>query len=868
MNPSTNSISIAVEPRVSVIIAVRNGADYLRRCLAAIANSNGSEYEVIVVDDASTDDTAAVAEAHGARVLRMTRRGGPGAARNLGVRAAAAPLIFFVDADVCIRPDAFDRVLSCLETEPEVDAVFGSYDDAPASPNLISQYKNLFHRFVHQKASAEACTFWSGCGAIRKVTFEGVGGFDVEAPSIEDIDLGVRLRKAGRRIRLDKSLEGTHLKVWRLAGLVRCDVIDRGIPWTRLILRERNLPTDLNLTIGQRLSAILTFLMLGATLAGSWWHPLLATLPLLSLLIVWIVDRSSSRSAGANHPSEAGLGARVGAFVLVTGVLGVLVAAQGWGILIGSTGILILLLNLRFYRFFIEARGIAFAILVVPLHLLYFIYSLVSLSAGVLLHMLGTDAGANKWRRLASSEVTPNATFHRKPFLERLQSTRTRRRAYAGVMCLLFVLACFAQGMKSLQNHEPLDLVVSDAEGYWVYLPSMVIDHNLTFTRQIDAHEKVHPIEPGSFARSSRGLINRWPVGVALTLAPSFVLAHGVNLLFSHWTGAAIFTPNGYSVVYQLFALLTVIGMSFCAMVAMDDLLERHFQLSGAAIGAGIGVCVLGSNWAYYIFREPFMSHAIGAAWVILAIFSADRLTAAAREGRVVPWHGAALVFALSMAVACRQSNEVLFPLALWAAIVVAKSKLPGRWLRQSPLLIISAWPLLVHLLVLRLMRRREKAQGGLTGYRAFETFHWLRPALFKTLFSDFHGLFFWSPILLLSIWGFVWHLRQSTRRRDGLVISLLVSLIALWYVNSAWYAWSFGKAFGARAFVDLIGVCVIGAALAFESLGRSPTRWSRAVTIPVALCVLFNWTLMTLFIVNKVPREAPLFPNLRMLHD
>ena len=186
-------------------------------------------------------------------------------------------------------------MLGCLDGDARIDAVFGCYDDFPGSPNLLSQYKNLFHRFVHQYASADACTFWSGCGAVRKSAFESVGGFDERAPSIEDIDLGVRLRKAGRRIRLDKSLEGSHLKTWRLGNLIRCDVIDRGIPWTRLILRERDLPTDLNLTMGQRLSAVLTCLMLCVTLVGSWWHPALAALPLVAVLIVWSVDRFLTR---------------------------------------------------------------------------------------------------------------------------------------------------------------------------------------------------------------------------------------------------------------------------------------------------------------------------------------------------------------------------------------------------------------------------------------------------------------------------------------------------------------------------------------------------------------------------------------------
>lgn len=858
-----NSVRTAVSAKLSVIIAVRNSAGYLDRCLQALAKSDCGDFEVIVVDDASTDRSVAVAEAFGARVIRMERRAGPGAARNLGAYSARAPILFFVDADVCVHPDAVRRVLSCLETDSELDAVFGLYDDLPGAPNLLSQYKNLFHRFVHQYASVEASTFWTGCGAMRKSAFERVGGFDAQAPSIEDIDLGVRLRKAGGRIRLDKSLEGSHLKIWRLVSLLKSDVVDRGIAWTRLILRERNLPTDLNLTVGQRLSAVLAWLLLGVTLVGSWWHPALAALPLLAMLVVWLVDRLPIQWSPIGRLPRNSPANWFGALVLGAVVCGILLRAHTWGLAIGGIGLLIVFLNLRFYRFFTATRGLAFTLLIIPLHLAYFIYSVASLAIGMLLHLLGTDGGRDKWRRLGSRDVALPSPLASHSFLGRLEFAQTRRRVYACIIGLLFVLAWATQGMKSIQNHETLDFVVSDAEGYWVYLPSLVLDHNLTLTRHIAFHATVHPIDPGDFEVTPRGLQNRWTVGIALTLLPAFVAAHGVSLVVWHWTGAAIFAPNGYSLVYQLFGLVTVILISWGAMLAIDGVLRRHFHLGGAAIGAGVIACAVGSNWAYYIFREPFMSHGIGAAWVIFTIALAERVTSAARERRVVRWQGAALVFTLSMALACRYTNVVMLPLAIWTILVVIQSGVMMRWLAQLPLLISAAFPLVIHFLTLREMRTRKGFHAGLTGYKNYEGFRWSHPVLLQTLFSDFHGLFFWSPVLLLAVFGFAWFFARRGGRFDGLLVSLLISLAALWYLNSAWYAWTFGKSFGARAFVDLIGVFVIGAALAFESLGPNPARWPRRVLVPIAIAILFNWILLALFVVNKVPREAPLFPRL-----
>src|SRR5262249_48591353 len=156
--------------------------------------------------------------------------------------------------DVCAHPDTLARVTAAFAAEGAPEALFGSYDTSPGAANLISQYKNLLHHYVHQRAPDEAETFWSGCGAIRRDLFLAAGGFDeaYARPCIEDIELGARLRRAGRRIVVRKDVQVTHLKRWDLWGLVRSDVWDRGVPWTELALREGRFPAVLNLEASQR----------------------------------------------------------------------------------------------------------------------------------------------------------------------------------------------------------------------------------------------------------------------------------------------------------------------------------------------------------------------------------------------------------------------------------------------------------------------------------------------------------------------------------------------------------------------------------------------------------------------------------------
>jgi GT2 family glycosyltransferase len=345
---------------ISVVVPVRNDPEHLRACLESLAATRGAEdHEVIVVDDASTDGSAGVAASLGARVLRLERRAGPAAARNLGAEAARGEHLFFVDADVCVHPETLGQVVSAFAADPGIDALFGSYDREPGASNFLSQYKNLFHHFVHQQGSPEASTFWSGCGAIKRSVFLEMGGFDTSyaRPCIEDIELGARLRRAGRRIVLRKDIQARHLKRWTLAGIVRSDVWDRGVPWTELILREGSLPDDLNLRLAQRASAVLAYLLVAALVMAAW------------------------RPLGLGLPAWLGLAS---ALLLA-----------------------LVVVNRRFYAFFARERGLPFAVRVVPLHVLYYLYSGVALAIGVVRHVWKTRVRHSSKMKVARGAQAP-----------------------------------------------------------------------------------------------------------------------------------------------------------------------------------------------------------------------------------------------------------------------------------------------------------------------------------------------------------------------------------------------------------------------------------------------------------------------------
>jgi GT2 family glycosyltransferase len=263
-------------PPAAVIVPVRDGKAYLERTLPPLLASLPPGVELLVCDDGSRDGSGELAAALGAHVLRLSSPRGPAAARNHAARATAAETLVFVDADCRVHDDTILRLLAALD-EPAVAAAFGSYDDTPEARSTVSLYKNLAHHFVHQRSQREAATFWAGCGAIRRDAFDAVGGFDeaYTRPSIEDVELGYRLKAAGYRIRLVPEAQVTHLKEWTLGSWLRADVRDRAIPWTRLLRAGHALPRDLNFTVRDRtataLAALAPLLMLLALFAPKAW---------------------------------------------------------------------------------------------------------------------------------------------------------------------------------------------------------------------------------------------------------------------------------------------------------------------------------------------------------------------------------------------------------------------------------------------------------------------------------------------------------------------------------------------------------------------------------------------------------------------
>ncbi len=449
-----------VDPSITLVIPVYNGESHIGKCLERVALSTAQPDEIIVVDDCSSDRSAAIAEAAGARVLRTPERSGPARARNLAAAEARAEIIFFIDSDVLVSADTIARVGGAFARDAELDALIGSYDDSPDSPDFLSQYKNLMHHFVHQHGHREACTFWSGCGAIRREVFQQHGGFDesYQRPAVEDIELGYRLTMAACKVMLDPEIQVKHLKHWTFWGLLKTDIFDRGIPWTELILRDRHMPNDLNVQLSQRVSVALSFVLCALALAAAiYWGGLFLT-PLFVLLflvlgrywgeavsqkdskkgVVWtsVVVAAIVAMSAANHmyglipPLVLGYGlllvhhryeyqdehrrryVRAAALTLSAVVAGLAVFYLPTHPLIFAIMAVLLVvtvLNTQFFLFLAAKKNRLFALAAAPFYLLYHLYSGISFIAGMARFVFMRSAGKTSPNKINANKISEGA---------------------------------------------------------------------------------------------------------------------------------------------------------------------------------------------------------------------------------------------------------------------------------------------------------------------------------------------------------------------------------------------------------------------------------------------------------------------------
>lgn len=278
--------------RYSIVVPTYNSAATLARLLESLAAQTYGDFEVIVVDDASTDQTAALFEGSPFRYECLPRNSGPAFARNHGVKLAQGEWLVFTDADTEFAPHTLADIDTLLAQCPAADALVGSYAGKPANRGFVPRYKALWEYCTIDLAvqadalGMEPYPVWAPRpGLVRKAAFEAIGGFDTRfrGADLEDMELGYRLVEAGYRIFIAPKIRIRHhyppTAKRELTAFAR-----RAAIWMRLRKKDRKLDSRGE---GSPQTALAHFVGFGAfwlALFGWVWPPLYSVAALALLL--------------------------------------------------------------------------------------------------------------------------------------------------------------------------------------------------------------------------------------------------------------------------------------------------------------------------------------------------------------------------------------------------------------------------------------------------------------------------------------------------------------------------------------------------------------------------------------------------------
>lgn len=206
-------------PLVSVVIPNYNYANSIGLCIDAALQQTYSPLEVIVVDDHSTDDSLDIARRRDVTVLQTPTNSGVAVARNTGAAAASGEVLFFVDSDVALRPDAVEKAVEELLANPEYGAVCGIYEDEPLIRDSIVEECRVLQAYCWRMDSLGTVSFlFSSLTAIPRRVFQEIGPFNPRLRQTEEVDYGERM-SAHYQIRVTPHVLGRHdddEKLWPL----------------------------------------------------------------------------------------------------------------------------------------------------------------------------------------------------------------------------------------------------------------------------------------------------------------------------------------------------------------------------------------------------------------------------------------------------------------------------------------------------------------------------------------------------------------------------------------------------------------------------------------------------------------------------
>ena len=231
----------AQQPKISVIIPMRNSSKYLEDCLKSVCNQDYPYYEVLIIDDFSSDNSVEIAKKYPVKIISLDNNYGAAIARNKGAEKARGEILVFTDTDVIIERTCLSQIAEGMTSfNSHFSGIVGRLADDSPQENFASSYKNLYMHYTYGLLPEEISVFYTSIAAIKKDTFHVCKGFDpnYKGASIEDMEFGERITANGYKILMNKDLKVRHLHRYSLFELLKT-AFKRAEGVTKIMMRKK-----------------------------------------------------------------------------------------------------------------------------------------------------------------------------------------------------------------------------------------------------------------------------------------------------------------------------------------------------------------------------------------------------------------------------------------------------------------------------------------------------------------------------------------------------------------------------------------------------------------------------------------------------
>lgn len=228
--------------RLSVIIPNHNGGAFIATCLQALFSAAHQPFEVIVVDDCSTDNSVDIINKFPCRLIRLEKQGGASRARNTGAKNSLGNALFFIDADCVVQDDTVLHATNAYDRDRNL-VIGGSYTPRAFDDTFFSTFQSIFINYSELR-SLEPDYIAGHAMVIGRDVFEKSGGFPEDfAPIIEDVEFSHRLKRSGQRLSMDSAILVKHIFNYDLSKSLR-NAFRKSKYWIAYSMGNRDLMAD------------------------------------------------------------------------------------------------------------------------------------------------------------------------------------------------------------------------------------------------------------------------------------------------------------------------------------------------------------------------------------------------------------------------------------------------------------------------------------------------------------------------------------------------------------------------------------------------------------------------------------------------